>query len=298
MSVRPNFLIVGAPKCGTTAMANYLKAHPEIFVAERKDLHFFGSDLNFTRRERLSKTDYLANFAEAGQAACVGEASVWYLYSKHAAEEIAAFDQNMRIIVMLRNPVDMMHALYTQLCFNGLGDEDLPTFAEALQAEEARRSGQRIPANTPLPEALFYRQTARFSVQLARFQKRFPPQQLCVVLQDDLKADVAATYKKVLTFLSVDDTFVPDLRVVNSHKEVRSEPLRRLIARTPGSAKSWIPKRLRRPLRRKVHKLNSRHAKRPALDPTLRASLVSEFQAEVQKLSQLIGRDLTSWSDV
>ncbi len=292
---RASFLIVGAPKCGTTAMTRYLEAHPEVFVAARKDLHYFGSDLNFTRRRRWTAAEYATHFADAGAARAVGEASVWYLYSQHAAAEIAAYNPDMRIIIMLRQPVDMMQALYTQLRLNGLGDEDLPTFQAALDAEPDRAAGRRIPANTPLPEALLYRRVARFSEQVRRYQAVFPPEQILVLLQDDLKADTPATYRRTLAFLGVDPDFQPTLERVNANKVVRSEGLRRLIALTPASAKGLIPDGLRRGVRKQVARLNSRHAPREAMDPALRARLLGELKEEIQVLSGVIDRDLSGW---
>ena len=73
MSRRPDFLIVGAPKCGTTAMARYLSAHPDVFGADRKDLHYCGSDLGFTRRDRLNEAAYLEHFDDARASQPVGE---------------------------------------------------------------------------------------------------------------------------------------------------------------------------------------------------------------------------------
>lgn len=292
---RPDFLIVGAPKCGTTAMTRYLEAHPQLFVAARKDLHFFGSDLNFTQRPARAERDYLQHFQEAGDALRVGEASVWYLYSARAAEEIFAYNQQMRVIIMLREPVSMMHALYTQLRFNGLGDEDLPSFAEALAAEPDRAAGRRLPPNTPLPEALLYRRAATFSEQIARYQAVFPPEQLHIILQDDLKQDTAGAYQRALRFLGVDETFQPDLRPVNANKQIRSERVRKLIARTPGGLKAAIPPGMRRTVRKQIKRLNSRHAKRPPLDPELQGQLRAEFRPEVERLAALIDRDLSGW---
>ncbi len=292
---RASFLIVGAPKCGTTAMTRYLEAHPAVFVAARKDLHYFGADLNFTRRPRRSAAEYAANFKDAGAATAVGEASVWYLYSKQAAEEIAAYNPDMRIIIMLRHPVDMMHALYTQLRLNGLGDEALTTFQAALDAEPDRMAGRRIPVDTPLPEALLYRHVARFSEQVRRYQAVFPPEQILVLLQDDLKADTPAAYRRTLSFLGVDAEFQPALERVNANKVVRSEGLRKLIALTPSSAKDLIPTRLRRGVRKQVAKLNSRHAPRAPLDPALRARLLTEMTPEIEALSATIDRDLSGW---
>jgi hypothetical protein len=295
--IRPNFLIVGAPKCGTTAMTRYLEAHPQLFVAERKDLHCFGSDLNFTQRPSRDLAAYQAHFTDASPAQQAGEASVWYLFSTCAAAEIHAHNQEMRIIIMLRDPVDMMHALYTQLRFNGLGDEDLPSFEAALAAEPDRAAGRRLPPNTPLPEALLYRRAATYSEQVARYQAVFPPEQLHIILQDDLKADTAAAYQRTLAFLGVDEGFQPDLRPVNANKQVRSEGLRRLIGHTPGSVKSAIPDSWRRGVRKQIKRLNSRHARRPTMDPAVQQRLRQEFRPEIERLAVLIDRDLSGWLD-
>ena len=107
--MKPNFLIVGAPKCGTTALWRYLNAHPDIFMSPRKDMHFFGSDLDFTKRSRFTQKEYEQFFEHATQKA-IGEASVWYLYSQKAAQEIAAYRPDMKIIIMVRDPIQIMYA--------------------------------------------------------------------------------------------------------------------------------------------------------------------------------------------
>jgi hypothetical protein len=103
---KPDFFIVGAPKCGTTSLSEYLKQHPEIFMSEPKEPHFFGTDLEsywggrFERYRDVHK--YLSLFANVQDEIRVGEASPWYLYSKRAAEEIKQFNPASRIIILLR----------------------------------------------------------------------------------------------------------------------------------------------------------------------------------------------------
>ena len=293
----PNFFIVGAPKCGTTAMTRYLEDHPEIFVSAKKDLHYFGSDLGFTNRPRLEAPAYFQHFEAATTEALVGEASVWYLYSTQAASEIHAFDPNARIIMMLRNPVEAMYALFTQLRFNGLGDESIDDFELALAAESDRAQGKRIPPQTPLPKALLYRKATRWVEQVERYQDHFPPSQIHVILQDDLKADTAKVYGSTLCFLGVDETFKPDFTPVNTAKQVRSERLRKLIGKTPGPLKSAFPDDVRQRLRKTIRRFNSEHTKRPALDPTLRAQLTQACRKDVEALGHLIERDLSHWTD-
>src|SRR5215472_18741131 len=112
MIKRPDFFIVGAPRCGTTAMGQFLSAHPDIFMA-RKEMHFFGRDLRFGRRFYRRNLDaYLSEFTGAESRKRAGEASVWYLSSRTAAAEIKEFNPDSRIIIMLREPVEMMFSLF------------------------------------------------------------------------------------------------------------------------------------------------------------------------------------------
>src|SRR5882672_1680365 len=110
---KPDCFIVGAPRCGTTAMYTYLGQHPEIFMSARKEPHFFGTDLSSPALVR-DEQQYLSLFAKAQNEKRAGEASVFYLYSQRAAREIHAFCPSARIIIMLRNPVEMMYSLHSR----------------------------------------------------------------------------------------------------------------------------------------------------------------------------------------
>ena len=144
---KPNFFIVGAPKCGTTSMNAYLKQHPDIFVPERKELHYFGSDLAFQRDSFLEEA-YSKHFENWEDQKVGGEASAWYLYSERAAEEIHQFNSDAKIIIMLRNPADMVHAHHSQAMY--VGGESITNFDEALDAEEGRRNGTiALPSTRP-----------------------------------------------------------------------------------------------------------------------------------------------------
>lgn len=295
MTRRPDLFIVGAPKCGTTAMTRYLEAHPDVFVADRKDLHWFGSDLGFRNRAREPEADYLARFAAAGDARWACDSSVWYLYSTTAAAEIRAYSPDARIIAMVRHPVSAMHALWSQLRLNGLGDEDIADFAEAVAAEPDRAAGRRIPAHTPLPEALLYRRVVAFSGQLARYLDAFPRERIRVVVQEEMKADTSGTMRDVYDWLGVDPDVQPDLGRVNTSKAVRSEGLRRLLRATPSGLKDAVPASLRRQVSRRLRKLNSRHAARAALDPALRARLEAELAPEIDRIEAVLGRAIPAW---
>jgi len=128
---KPDFFIVGAPKCGTTAMAYYLEQHPDIFMPAAKDSHFWGSDISLLHRInqppdlfRVDEKTYLSWFWGREEKR-VGEASILYLYSKKAAIEINRFNPSADIIVMLRNPVDMIRSLHNHCVFHRWIDFDL-----------------------------------------------------------------------------------------------------------------------------------------------------------------------------
>jgi hypothetical protein len=294
----PDFYIVGAFKCGTTALYDYLRPHPQIFMPFHKEPLFFGDDL--TRRYgRMMRQQYEALFADAQPGQRIGEASAWYLYSRSAAEEIKAAAPGARILAMLRTPVDVMYAHHSQLLFNV--EEDIADFGAALAAEPERRAGRRIPAGPLRVENLYYRESVRFAEQLRRYLDAFGPERVHVIVFDDFVADTPGTYRSVLVFLGVDPTFAPGFAVSNPNKRVRFRALQRLVYQPPGPLLRLVPVIRRFPLahavRERVLRLNSSAARRAPMDPELRQRLLDELAPQITELGQLIGRDLSGWLD-
>jgi len=227
---KPDFFIVGAPKCGTTAMYRWLKAHPEIFVPV-KEIHHFGKDLDH-RRPPVSAERYAALFSPATSAhKALGDVGVWYLLSTDAADEIYQYAPQAKIIIMLRRPVEMLYSLHSQLLYSG--EEDLVDFGAALEAEAERAEGHRIPHSThrgleaPPSECLLYSRVGAFAAQVERYLSRF--EQVHVVLHDDIVNDPAEVFRGVLDFLEVDSSFKADFSVVNPNTTVKSQAMRRVI---------------------------------------------------------------------
>jgi hypothetical protein len=297
---KPDFFIVGAAKCGTTAMNDYLGQHPRVFVPEAKEIHFFGQDLDIrTARQRDTMESYLARFEGAEAYDRAGEASVWYIYSRTAAQEIKDFNPDASIIIMLRDPVEFMYSQHSQAMHNALGDEDILDFAEALAAEEDRVAGRRpVPAQTTFPDGVYYRRIARFTEQVRRYLELFPREQVHVIVFDDFKADTLGVVQDTYRFLGVDPAFQPETPVVNPNKTYRSWALRRLQQRVPDKAKDLVPGGLRRRASEAFYALNRSYQPRARMDPALRAQLKAELAPEVAALGELIGRDLSHWSEV
>ena len=294
---KPDTFIVGAFKAGTTALYEYLRAHPQVFMSVPKEPMYFGQDLT-PRYRRMTADEYLALFRAARDDQRAGEASPWYLYSTSAAREIHDFNDQARIIVMLRNPADVMYSQHAQLVFNQR--EDLADFGEALAAEDDRRAGRRIPAGAIRPEALFYRHSVRFPEQVRRYLDVFGPDQVHFVVFDDLVTDPRAVYRATLEFLGVDPSVEVDLSVYNPARRARSGRVQQAIFNPPPALRGIVGRLRGLPFMHRVRDAvvaaNSRQASRAPMDPELRRRLTAEFAPQVAELGELVGRDLSAWS--
>jgi Sulfotransferase domain len=296
---RPDFFIVGAPKCGTTAMTSYLGSHPQIFMPAAKELHFFGSDLDY-RRRRQTEAEYLAAFAHARDAKRAGEASVGYLYSERAPHEILRFSPAADALIMLRDPIEMIQSQHAQELF--MGQEDLEDLEAALAAEPDRARGRRIPAGSTQPYLLRYTWIARYAEHVARYLDAFGRERVHVTLFDDFSRDTSAAYADVVRFLGCDVGFRPEFPIVNQRKGARSTRLQRVVRDPPAilrsAARRAMPLGARVRLRHAFYRLNARDATMSPMSDTLRRQLRVEFAPDVRRLADLIGRDLTAWLPV
>jgi Sulfotransferase domain len=295
----PDFFLVGAPKCGTTALYTYLSAHPEVFMSSPKEPGFFAEDILGDQRHTCSRDEYLRCFAAARHEKRVGEASVAYLGSASAPKAIKAFNPSAQIIVMLRNPVDMMYALHSERLFNNR--EDNQSFEAALDAED------RLPLRSRMSQdrrgfGLPYRESARFRDQVARYFDIFGRENVHVISYDDLRRDTAGIYRETLQFLGVHRDFQPDFPVVNPHRRARSRALQDFLRCPPEAVRAvrhaLMPRPLRKLLWTWLFRLNVVYEARPPMDPALRTRLQKEFEPEVQQLGRLVGRDLSGWHRV
>jgi hypothetical protein len=293
----PDFFLMGGPRCGTTALLDALKQHPEIFVPDaRKELDFFGSDLPFKTR-RLTKTEYLAHFAKSTQKRA-GESSPWYLYSKKAAAEIKAFSPTARILIMLRNPVDMIYSLHSRRLYNG--NEDIEDFTAALAAEEKRKKGLCLPATATDEFGCFYRDVGHYTKQVERYFATFGRERVRVVVTEEYARNPGPIYRDICRFLEVDENFQPIFRVLKSRSRIRSAALREFLRR-PHPGADWVFKALRlRPDRNGgykgwIRRLNSSDSDLKPINPAVRRQLQREFEPEVRQLSALLKRDLNDW---
>lgn len=281
---KPNFFIVGAPRCGTTSLYGYLRQHPEIYVSVHKEPLFFGSDLTPMAGMIHEEQLYLELFAKAGEQPRVGEASVWYLFSTRAAAEIHAYAPAAKIIAMVRNPVEMAYSLHS--LYLRSGNEDLRDFEAALAAEPARRAGRDRPSGAYFPEGLVYTEVARHAEKVERYLDVFGRDNVHCVVFDDLVRDTPAVYRSVLEFLGVEPGFAAELDHRRAREVDRMLVLRQLV-------------RTSREVRNRMqfdHLRLHQDAARPPLPAKLAARLRGLFADDVFRLGALLGRDLGAWT--
>ena len=294
---KPDFFIVGAPKCGTTALDVFLGAHPEIFMARRKESHFFATDMPpsaHTRDPILFNQLFFGLEAERR----VGESSVWHLASTEAAQNIHNFNPEAQIIVILRNPVEMIPSLHSQLIYEGY--ENVRSLKDALALESLRREGLKVPANAPVPLQLQYRNAASYAGQLRKYFDLFGRDRVYVILFDDFAKAPEHEYRKLLEFLGVDPKFKPEFSRVNANKVVGSLTLRDLLKNPPGWMRRFVRfalpgERLRHGLIRRLETLNVKVRPRDD-DARLLEVLRDEFEEANNELAILLGRDLSFWN--
>jgi hypothetical protein len=195
----PDFLIIGAQKAGTTALYAYLREHPSIMGPSWKEVSFF--DRHYARGEAW----YRGNFPSVLRArGLVGEASPSYLFHPLAPQRVKALLPDVRLVALVRNPVDRAFSHYQHEV--ALGREPL-SFEDALGAKEERLRGEeeRLLADpTYFSHAWWnytYRARGLYAEQLERWLAVFPREQLLVLPSEDLSDDPDAAYARVLEFL-------------------------------------------------------------------------------------------------
>lgn len=300
--VRADFFIIGCPKCGTTALAQYLGGHMDICITRPKEPHFFAADLP-GYQGGMSREEYDGLFQREGKR-CerFGEASVYYLFSRKAVDLIYNYNPGAHLIVMLRNPVSLVHSLHSQLLYSR--NEDISSFEEAWNAQEDRARGKRIPKYCTDPSVLQYGSVAMLGAQIDRLYKSsFPLDQIKVILFDEFVKNTHAIYEDVLSFLDVKSDGRTLFPVVNANSRHRFSFLGGVYVNTPPSL-TWFVKNLKNilgvkefNLASRLKKMNTIKKQRPSLSVKMERTLQDFYADDIDLLGRLLKQDLSCWLD-
>jgi hypothetical protein len=298
MSRKPNFFIVGAQRCGTTSLSQYLAAHDQIFLSAPKEPYYFATDIPRLRRMDTDE-EYLRLFESASpEIIAMGEATAGYLYSKCAVDNIFKFAPDAKIVVMLRNPVDLVASFHSHLVFSYYETEvDLLT---AWNLQEHRRKGNNIPRGCRVPSFLQYGEVGKIGEQVERLFRIFPRKQVYLGFFEDFTADTRAFYVKILEFLGVPDDGRTDFPRLNSNKKPRFRRISGLFTPRP----MWIQKSidsLKSGMgirgQKLIQRLYAVPEKRKVLPSEYRDKLSDFFLDDIALISSLSGRNLDHWKD-
>lgn len=231
----PDFIIIGAQKSGTTSLYQYLGQHPYVAPSLEKEVHFFdanfGQGLNWYRAHFASifYKYYVNNLR--GHELITGEASPYYVFYPHAPRRIFETLPQVKLIVLLRNPVDRAYSHYFHQVRRG---RETLTFEEALKAEPERLSGEveRILADEHYLSYnhVHFSYLARgiYVDQLEAWFKFFPREQMLILSSEDFFAQPSTTYRQVLEFLGLPAWKLPEYRRRNvGHYRDRIDPATR-----------------------------------------------------------------------
>ena len=288
---RPNFFFVGHTRSGTTSLKEELNQHPEIFFYYAKSWQKpngpFGFESSFKNDE-----EFLEEFRGVKEKR-VGQKRGDYLSCPWAAERIKKFSPNAKIIMTLRNPIDVMYSLHATMLYRETV-EDIEDFGEALKMEEERKKkyGYKVIPKKYHPHML-YRETVRYSQQVKRYFELFGEENIKVTIFDEYIKNKSSTLRDILKFLDVDEDFEIKHVNTNAGRKYRSRTIhsavmtnkfgvRGVLRNIPGSAKIY-------------RKINNNEFKRKTLEPSLRKSLQYDLKKEIDELSLMLKKDLSYW---
>jgi len=301
MTRLPNVYLVGAPKAGTTSLADWLANHRDVYFSVPKEPYFWAADYPKLRAHYGfdSAPAYADLFApEAAQrASCLAEGSTVYLYSEVAAPEIIAANPQARFIVALRHPADLLVSYHrTQVV--ALNEDELD-FPSAWR----RSLVGGLPATDPLDAKLVdYPRVGRLGAAVDRLCQVVPPEQVHVVLFEDLQHRPDQVWRRMCAFLEISPDPEPVFVVRNkSNKQYRSAWLRQLTHRPPpvlrrpmGLVRQWSRTTSNQTMR-SVKQWMWRPAPRPDASGDLRLELTKYFATDVELLERRLRLDLSAW---
>ena len=296
----PNFLIVGAAKSGTSSLHNYLNQHPEVFmpsynkeVMKVKEPRFLIKDLVQHRLHNgvWNWEEYKSLFNKVNDEISIGESTVLYLYYyKHAIDNIKKYlGENVKIIIMLRNPTDRAYSAFQHVS-RGLKEQN--SFEEALKIEKGRMNKE-----SSLTPMVMYKEMGLYHDMVRAYKENF--KNVHIIFYEDFRDDTEGEIKKIFKFLEL--SLSVNIDFVSRHnvggKRWKNEKMKHVFMKNnplKSALKKAIPKSLRKGVRDKL--ISASTDKVAPMKENTRVKLNEFFKEDVKKLSDLLNRDLTHWT--
>lgn len=309
----PNFLIIGAPKSGTTSIFSYLKQHPQIYTSPVKEPAFFAfegmkldgsvgpfaeglknrpSDSLKWYQERVSVAitnleEYRGLFKEVSDEKAIGEASPGYMYFSQSPERIHHYVSDVKLIAILRNPADRAYSSLVHRAQYGLDSK--ADFSKILKKEDYNIDDEWWGFHHEIRTGFYYK-------QLKRYYERFSPSQIRVYLYENLETSALSLMQDIFSFLEVDEKFVPNVSKKYLISAIPKNKLWHRFLTKPnpikGLAKKLLPEKFRQSLGKSLIEQNMGKPPKP---PEVRRQLLDIYREDITQLQELIGQDLSHW---
>ena len=294
---RPNFFVVGAGRCGTTSIQQFLAQHPDVYVPERKSPNFYASHVGQPSWEtppavRMSRhwitdpDEYGRLYAAARDENAVGDVSPVYLQAIDCARAIHSAHPDARIIAILRDPADRARAHFLGRQRDGI--ETKATFDEWVDAALDR----------PMPDDVafgHYVACGRYHHFLNPYIELFGTARVLVLFYEDLMAEPRRMMRKIFGFLGVDEGFGPDVSARLNVSGVVANPLKRMLWTSTVGVRTAMRPYLPAAIRRGVGTVFLSSLQKPDQSPSTRKRIIEVLHDDIVALERMTGRDLTAW---
>lgn len=294
----PNFIVVGFPKSGSTALHYYLENHPEIFMPLKKELHFFSSDkllkLNKGPGDKevkkfmiTSLSDYKKIYKNVKHEKAIGEVSPSYINHPDRIPLIKKTLGEPKIIIILRDPINRAYSNYLHLLREKR--EDLP-FLEALKKEDTR-------IKEKYSDFWYYKFNSTYFEKVDQFKKSF--KDVYLLTQEELNNNTKETVKSIYSFLGVTIKTPDNLNIRYNAGGLYKDNLITNLILKQSLIKSTLKKII--PITPKMKNLKERfmlrfHKKAPQISEEEENFLVEKFKNDVIKLNSFYDVNTSNWN--
>ncbi len=296
----PNFLIIGAQKCGTSSLYQYLKQHPQIYMSRIKEPQFLAIEGEpylprakgsggLARIQGIRDFEtYCQQFQGVSDEIAIGEASALYIYVPKTIERIKHYIPDAKIIAILRQPVDRAYSHYLNWVQRNLETFNAD-FIKLFQEEETRIRNDWSPS-------YHYKTRGFYYAQLKPYFENFRQEQFKIYLYDELRDNPVKLVQDILKFLNVDETFMPDFSEQYNVSQIpKNKTLYQLVKKSnplKSLFKPFFPASIRQNLKKDFLQKNT---VKPKLAPEIRQQLTEVYREDILNLQDLIQKDLSKW---
>ncbi len=293
--ILPNFLCIGAPKSGTTSLYNILQQHPEIGMSSFKEPHFFDNRDNWLRGVKWYSSTYFSSLKQN----MIGEFTPSYLANEFAAKRIKeTLGENVKFIVLLRNPVDRAYSHYLHSKRDLFEKE---SFLGSLQLEHDRLKKFRENGDDVSIAKFCYVHSGKYSLHFKEYLNFFNRKQFCIILFDDFINDTPNSVLKILNFLNVDSSIKLDCNFKSNVASIAKSKTLKKLMKQDFFIKKFLKRiitssSLRQKIRNKIQAVNNKPADvEPLTDEHRLICYEKYFKSDIEKLEENLLINLKKW---